>query len=571
MRDRRLDRIQRESSTEYPQRVVSRAEMVAIERASEALGVSTQALMEVAGRAVADVVRDLFAPFGGEIRPRAFIVAGPGNNGADGMVCARHLADWGFLTSVYLASPRPPTDPRLLQLRTRRVTLFDISSDQSLTIFHSLLATADVVVDAIFGIGRLRPVEGQMADLISVINRRGDRREGGPLVVAVDVPSGLDADSGSLQTASVEADITVALGHPKRGHFLPPGITAVGRLVVRDIGLPIGANSTDDAGPADELITRYFVSRILPTRPLISHKGTFGKALVVSGSRGYSGAPALSALGALRVGAGLVTIASAASVVPTLQARLIEPTFAALPEDPVTGGIAEAAADRLLDQAFLPGGLSSYRALAVGPGLGRANSTKSFLLRLLAGISVRARDANPSSRAPSVVVDADGLNLLASDFQGASPEIRWWDALPPGSVLTPHPGEMSRLLRASGAENVRALALLDRIELVRQAARLWGAIVVLKGACTVIGWPAGSVRISPFATPVLAAAGSGDVLTGIIAGLIAQGLMPFDAAAAGVYLHGALGERLESLVGSSGVLSFELTEQLPQLLSDLRS
>ena len=293
-------------------KVVTSAQMAALEAASERRGVATDALMENAGLAVAETVRRLLD----NVADAAVIVlVGPGNNGSDGLVTARQLRRWGAKVTAYLASTRPPVDRKMDLAREYDVEIVSLADDPGMVILERLLRRSRVVVDAVLGTGRSRPLSGGIKDAMLLLQacRTG---ENGPQVVALDSPTGVDADTGEVDPACPQADVTVALGHPKVGLLTFPGAAVAGRLEVVDIGLPAGLVEEKDI--ALELLTAAWVGPRLPARPLDGHKGTFGHALVVAGSRTYVGAACLASLAAARVGAGLVTLAAPEGAVQDL-------------------------------------------------------------------------------------------------------------------------------------------------------------------------------------------------------------------------------------------------------------
>ena len=496
-------------------------------------GVSLDTLMENAGLAVArkarerlDVVRK--APL--------LVLVGPGNNGGDGLVAARHLWDWGTGVTTYLALPRGENDPKLSLLRDAGAPVVSAEDDPSFETLDGLLATAHLVIDALLGTGRSRPIGGTMAEALSRLARARAERDRMKLV-ALDLPTGLNADTGEVDPLCPAADVTVALGYPKVGHFSFPGAERVGHLEVVDIGVP--PSLADDA--PRELITPERVRDALPQRPRNAHKGTFGRTLVIAGSSRYIGAAYLACMGAARAGAGLVTLAIPESLLPVFAAKLTETTFLPLPEK--DGGLSSEASELVLSEA------AGYQALLAGCGLGQSPATSAFLRQTLL---TRRYDG------PPMVLDADALNILAG-----VPE--WWKLLRNEAVVTPHPGEMSRL---TGMDSAQVNA--DRFGAASSYAAQWGSVVALKGAYTAIGSSDGQVKVSPFANPGLASAGTGDVLAGAIAGLMAQGASPLDAAVCGVYLHGAAGERVRADLGEAGMMASDLLTHIPRAIRDLR-
>jgi hydroxyethylthiazole kinase-like uncharacterized protein yjeF len=510
-------------------KLVTVDEMRKLEQSAEAAGVSTAQLMENAGLAVAQEAWMLL----GTLEDRVILVlAGPGNNGGDGMVAARNLYDWGAEVRVYLTRPRPD-DPHAQELRERQIPLVCAADDSELATLAQWLGGAHLVVDALLGTGRARPIEGTLADILDRL-AAARRTPIAPKLLAVDLPSGLDADTGAIDPHTVAADETVALGLPKVGLYTLPGAAYSGRVQTVEIGVPADAEAATDLRLM--LLTAAWARDHLPRRPLDSNKGSFGKVLAVVGSTNYVGAAFLCAAAAYRSGAGLVTLAVPRSIQFGLAPMLPEATFLPLAED--DGGLV---ADDLhqLRQA-----LGGYDVLLAGPGIGQRVFSQQAVRMLLYGLD--------ETSVRGIVVDADGLNALAAQAD-------WPARFKTLAVLTPHPGEFGRLTGLSIKE-VQA----DRIGLTRRYARDWNKVVVLKGANTVVALPDGTAMLSPFANAALATAGTGDVLAGTIAGLIAQGLAPGDAAAAGVYLHAAAGELMARDFGDAGGLAGDLLRLLPE-------
>ena len=519
-------------------KIVTAEEMRRLEGRCEEEGVTTGALMEQAGLAIAHMAHDLLASAG--VPPGdagVLVLVGPGNNGGDGLVAARHLAEWGHPVTGYLPRERPDSDEARAALARNGVTLHTADGDPGLSTLAEQLRGARLVVDALLGTGRSRPIEGALAAVLECVAEAQSNRPD-MLLLSVDLPTGLDADTGLADPLCPQADVTLALGLPKVGHMAFPGAANVGRLEVADIGIP--AHLAEEAS-AREVITPEWVRSALPTRSADSHKGTFGRTLVVAGSERYGGAAYLACMGAARSGAGLVMLAASDSVLRLVAPKLIEATTLPLPSE--VGALSTDAPEALLAEA------NDYQALLVGCGLGRSRDADRLLRQTLL-----------THRYPGtpIVLDADALNILAE-----LPE--WWSQLHGQAVVTPHPGEMSRLTGLSTAEvNAHRMVLAERF------AAQWGVTLVLKGAYTVVASPEGSVRVSPFVNPALATAGTGDVLAGVIAGLIAQGAEPFDAAACGVYLHGAAGEQARQAMGDAGVLAGDLLPLLPLAMRAIR-
>ena len=515
-------------------KIVTSEQMREIEDRAEAAGVSKDALMENAGFAVAERLRAWERNLVGM---RVVVLVGPGNNGGDGLVAARHLDAWGARVTLCLCSDNPSHRRAAASLRDRGVTVIRLADADGLGRLRESLHIAQIALDAMLGTGRSRPITGPMGDALDLLAHA--REEQGSLrLAAIDLPTGLDANTGSVDPKTVHSDATLALGHPKVGLFRFPGAEYVGRVEVLDIGVPPGL----DGGAALELMTEDWGRAALPLRAMDAHKGVFGKALIVGGSRNYVGAPYLAATAAGRVGTGLVTLAIPQSCQMSIAARAMEATYLPMPETDDGAPRADAAAG-IVEEAL------AYQALLIGPGMGQADSTRELVARLL----------SESSRLPHLVIDADGLNILASSTGS------WQDELPSTSILTPHPGEMARLTGVSPAD-IRE----HRVELAVEWAVEWRKIVVLKGAFTVVAYPDGRSMLSPFAESAMATAGTGDVLAGAITGLLAQGTAPEVAAALGVYLHGMAGRQAASTYGDAGMLAGDLLLELPGAIRALK-
>ncbi len=529
--------------------LVTAAEMKIAEDAANADGLSYDAMMENAGRLVAQAIDEEFSAAGKQI----LVLVGPGNNGGDGLVAARYLSDLGASVAIYIWKRRNlNADLNWQRLTDYNLSVIQRQDDLDGSKLTNLIDRSAIVVDALLGTGVSRPIQGDLAHLLTAARRAIEARrtsnapllvdplvpfhtaELGPVVVAVDLPSGLHTDSGALDPLTLPADLTVTFAAPKRGQVIVPGAVYVGQLLIADIG--IADTYLPAAGP--RLAVPAQIAEFLPERPVYGHKGTFGKAMVVAGSINYTGAPHLSAGAAYRVGAGLVTLAVPASAQAMISSRLTEATFIPLVDD--GGSIAAEAAAQITEKK------RGYSALLVGPGLGQAEGTAQFLGDLLPHVS----------NIP-LILDADALNLLAK-------QPHWWEQVPPQTIITPHPGEMSRLANLPIAE-IEA----NRLEFVPQMAQLWNTVIVYKGAYSVIASPDGEVMVLPFANPALATAGSGDVLAGSIVGLLAQRLDPFAAAAAGAYLHGLAGELARERFWDAGVVAGDLLPLLPLALKEV--
>lgn len=496
--------------------VLTPAQAVELDRATQARGVPAELLMERAGRAVAQATIDLL---GGSYGRRAVVVCGKGNNGGDGLVAARHLSRQGMAVAVVMIEVpedlREPAATNLARLRAETETRI-LPAD---TLPRELIR-AGVAVDAIFGTGFRGMPEDEWATAIAELNAA-------PVpVVAVDIPSGVDGTSGAVAGDAVAADLTVTFGAAKTGALLLPGAEWAGAVRVVDIGFP------DDLIHTDLWLTEPSdVAAVLPERDADTHKRASGVLLIVAGSRGMTGAPRLIAEAAGRVGAGLVVVAVPTSILPIVQAGLTETVFVGLPYT-ADGTVAAAAVDQLVER------LGDADALAIGPGMTTHPETAGAVRALV------ARSPVP------VVLDADGLNAFTGDapaLAGRASE----------AVLTPHVGEFGRLT------GVKPRDLdADRVGHVRRLAEDARAVALLKGSRTLIAEPGGHARLNVTGSPVLATAGSGDVLTGTIGGLLARGLGALDAASAGAYLHGLAGTLAGRTLGE-GTLAGDVAAHLP--------
>ncbi|MAG35960.1 MAG: bifunctional ADP-dependent NAD(P)H-hydrate dehydratase/NAD(P)H-hydrate epimerase [Dehalococcoidia bacterium] len=524
-------------STDALLRLVSVAEMRALEQAAFARGVTPAELMETAGLAVA---RAMWRWVDALPTQTLLYLVGSGNNGGDGLIAARALAPHARATWIYLVRDRGD-DPLVAAAQETGAVVQLGAADNGHQRLTAWLRGANVVVDAILGIGAHPPLRGAAKEVLAAV--RQARQVVQPRTIAVDVPSGVDSDSGQADPLAFAADTTISTGPAKLGLYLHPAAGLAGQL--QSVDLELSAEVMDTVPLTTALATAPALSAQVPPRPAASHKGTFGKALVVSGCVQYTGAPGLAARAAGRVGAGLVTLGLAASIQPIVGPTLLDATYLPLPDD-ATGYLGPQSADPLLADAV------GYDAVLIGPGLGRAPGVDEFVAAIVRGL------ATARERPRGVVVDADALNALAGTAI--------WSELAPGRcILTPHPGEMARLVGCS-IDEVQA----RRVSIAREAAQRWQQIVVLKGAPTVVAAPDGPVTVLPFANPALATAGTGDVLAGTIVGLLAQGVPPPTAAQLGVWLHGAAGERVRAQFGAAGAVASDLLPHLPAAIRHLR-
>lgn len=520
-------------------KLVTTAQMRALEAAAVAAGVTERQLMEEAGLAVA---QEAWMALGTLEGRKIVCLVGPGNNGGDAIVAGRHLYDWG--AEVFLAVPRRRRDNTLIEeLEPREIAVLAGEDDPALTPIAEALAGADLVIDGLLGIGQERPIDPDepIGKALAAL-RQARKGYTPPKLIAVDLPTGMNADTGAIDALLVEPDQTITFGLPKVGMYQAPGSAHAGKVQVVDIGIPKAAQ---EAVPLD-LLTARWARTALPARPEDGNKGTFGRIVVVGGSPRYLGAPRLAAEGAYRAGGGLVTIACPAPLIPSLAPGIAEATW--LPQHAAgDGGLPGAAA------LALRGEWRNFDAAVVGPGMGDTEETRALLWATLPDIALDV--------ARGAVFDADALNILArldgDDARGRLGE---------NSVLTPHPGEAARLLGCSVAE-----VQSRRMDAARDLAAKFGCVAVLKGAHTVIAEPGGRAALSPWANPLMATAGAGDVLAGAIAAFLGQGAAPFEAACLGVYLHGAAGESLREQYGESGLLAGEIADRLPLVVKEVRA
>ncbi|MFN8583953.1 MAG: NAD(P)H-hydrate dehydratase [Dehalococcoidia bacterium] len=514
-------------------KLVTVAQMRALEAQAVAEGTDIDNLLDQAGLAAAQetwmamrIIEDRLV----------LVLAGPGNNGSDGVIAAYHLRDMGARVHVYLLEARPEDDTAWQVLHDHEIPFTLASEDADYVQLESLLSDAAAVLDALLGTGSNRPIEGPMAD---ILDRLGAARESGKRMelVALDVPTGVDADTGRVDPHTVAADVTVGFGYVKVGLFQSPGRRYGGQIVRADIGLP--------AEPAIELsyeeIEYRMAQRGVPERPADGHKGTFGRAVVAAGSTRFPGAAVLAAEACARAGTGLTVIA-APEVAQPLLTRFPDAVHEPLPS---TGGTVNGEAARALLRA-LPG----TDALLVGPGLGHTTDTEEFMRGLIAGL-----DGIEGLRA--VVLDADALNALAG-------QPGWHERFQARRVVTPHPGEMARLLGTT-VEDVQN----DRLRHATEYAAAIGGVVVLKGACTIIATPDGQARISGAMNSMLATGGTGDVLAGLITGFLAQGCEPLDAATAAVWTHSEAASLVTKEYGEAAGLAQDLLRTLPDARRNL--
>ena len=485
--------------------------------------------MENAGRGVAGIIERDFGNLKGK---NISIFAGKGNNGGDGFVAARHLSNKGFKVVVYLLAKKSDVkgDAKVnLDIWSRMGgEVIEILSIRGVEKYRSNIRHAALIVDAIFGTGLSADVKGIQRDVIEFINRLNKP------VVAVDIPSGLDASNGKVLGSCVKATITATMAIPKIGLVVYPGVDYAGRVETVDIGMPM--ELLKDEKIPWEVLDFEGIKKLLRPRHGNSHKGTFGHLFVLAGSVGKTGAAAMTSVGAMRAGAGLVTLGIPESLNPIMAKKLTEVMTLPLAES-ASGVCGYEAFDEVVKF------IRDKEVVVLGPGLTASEPVRRLVLRL-----------TKESNIP-LVIDADGINCLAYD-------VKILKKAKAPIIITPHPGEMARLVGMT-AKDIQE----DRIGIAERFAKENKVIVVLKGAGTVIAEPSGKIFINSTGNPGMATAGTGDVLSGMIGGFIAQGYSPIDAARIGVYLHGLAGDESAKKKGQIGMMATDILDILPKVIN----
>jgi NAD(P)H-hydrate epimerase len=522
-------------------KVVTAEEMRLIDKKTiEEYGVPGVLLMERAGLAVASRIKEIFG------RKKVIVVSGSGNNGGDGFVVARSLYKEGWDVKVFLtARPEDLKGDALLQYKVAIKFGVNISPIKALQTYHSsLISKHSIFVDALLGTGLSKNVTGVLSEVISLLNKSNIP------IISVDIPSGISSDTGQVMGEAVKADSTVTFGLPKRGHLLYPGAQHSGKLFIEDIGFPEELVRSDKFKV--ELLMKNEVSPLLPERKRYSHKGDYGHVLIVAGSRGKTGAAFMAAKACLRSGAGLVTIGIPESLADIFQSRVTEEMTLILP-DKGDGTLSEKASKVILN--FLN---KKADVIAIGPGIGVSADTRKIIETLI-----------KHCMSP-LVIDADGINSLKSSLKSIK-EVFSKSKAP--IILTPHPGEMARLLNpltlpfikgGQGGITMRIPDIeKDRINVALSFAKKTRTYLVLKGVPTIITEPDGMTYINSTGNPGMASAGTGDVLTGMISGFLSQGIKPINASILGVYLHGLAGDIAASEKGEHSLIATDIIDKIP--------
>lgn len=501
-------------------------QMAECDRRAIASGTPGIVLMERAGAAVASrVVRML----GGAYGKRVTVLAGRGNNGGDGLVVARRLQRAGALVKVALLTPAGDLEGDPLAMYERLIPLRIAVGSPSASLLVEACAESDLIVDALFGTGFRGALSGPADEWVSAVEL--SKRP----VVSVDIPSGVDGNTGEVGSRAVRADLTVAIEAIKAGLVAGRGPEFAGRIEIAPIGI-----ATDLVEPAAIIFDFDDVNRMLPRRNVMAHKWSAGSVLVVAGSRGMSGAAVMTARSALIAGAGIVTACVPASVQSAIAASSPETMTLGVAET-ADGCIDEDAVDEIVERS------SRFAVLAIGPGLGRSPSTAAVVTQLLETVE------------KPVVVDADGLNLLGNSAASVIGHRR------APTVITPHPGELARLL---GARTVDIEA--ERLDVATAVAGKWGCVVVLKGPRTIIAAPDVPAAVNATGGPELATAGSGDVLTGVVAAFLAQSMIARNAGSAAAFVHGLAGEIAGRATSGAGVQALDIAEAVPNAIEVVR-
>ena len=493
-------------------------------RAMEEFGVSGLQLMENAGSSCSE---EIFREFGRNGRKRAVILAGKGNNGGDGFVIARQLSQKGWDVKVCILAERARIEGAAginLDKLPPQMASFCPAPGELSALLRDEIRHADVIVDALLGTGLRSDIGGVYLEAVELINSSGRP------VLAVDIPSGVQGSTGKVLGDAVRADVTVTFAFAKLGHILYPGAEYVGRLVIADIGIP---QKLMEAAPGYEFLDEEGLRPLLRRRDRQVHKGDCGHCLIIAGSTGKTGAAALCANSSVRAGSGLVTLAVPESLHHILEVKTTEAMTVPLP-DSVSGHLADSAFSTIVEL------LNNKDVLAIGPGIGRRPGTVSLVQAIVEAVDL------------PMVIDADGLNALAEDTSVLQRKKS------STVILTPHPGEMSRLLGTSIPDGDAS-----RITVAQEFARTYGVYLVLKGARTIIAGPSGIAAFNGSGNPGMASGGMGDVLTGIIASLLGQGYCAWDACRLGVFVHGYAGDMVAKDKGEIGISATDVQEKIP--------
>jgi ADP-dependent NAD(P)H-hydrate dehydratase / NAD(P)H-hydrate epimerase len=541
----------------YMVKLFSVSEMKALEKEANDSGLTYDEMMENAGKGIAKEIDNAYRHLDNQ---QVIALVGSGNNGGDALVALSYLSQNKWETCAYIVRPREPDDPLISRLIEDRGKVLNLVDDKKYIQLVTLLETSSVLIDGVLGTGIKLPLKGDTAKILSFVQQYQETEQKKLHIVAVDCPSGVDCETGEVAEETIPAEMTVTMAGAKLGLLRFPAARLTGELHFASIGQIEGYHAYTENKKF--IVTRELVTHNLPSRPIDAHKGTFGTAFIIAGSVNFTGAALLAGLAAYRIGAGLVTMAVPAPLHEALAGQFPESTWVLLPHE--VGVISADAANVAYENS------SRATAILIGPGFGMEDTTKEFLSRFLIEPGSHKKSnigfIHPEESSGEwknlhipMVVDADGLKLL-SKIEG------WADLLPPGTVLTPHPGEMA-YLTGLPVEKIQE----DRIEVARKYSSSWGHIVVLKGAFTVIAAPDNRVAVIPVASPALARAGTGDVLAGLIVGLRAQGVDAFEAAYTGAWIHAHSGLLAARCMGNTAsVIAGDVVKAVPQVITELQ-
>lgn len=507
-------------------RIVTNNEMKKIDTWSmRSLGIPGPVLMENAGRGCVNVLEQYF-----DLENlKVLIICGKGNNGGDGFVIARHLQNRGAIVKIILPGKgKELKGDALINYRLVKKSKIDIYETVTINTIKKIFSTFDpvVLVDALFGTGFKGAPKSIYYKLIEMMNNSDT------FIFSVDIPSGINGDNGQFEKTCIIADATATMCLPKRGNYLYPGRAFCGDIFTVDTGVPY--NLIDEGYP--RVIDFEDLYRLMPFRPPDGNKGTFGQILIIAGARGFSGAAAMAATSALKVGAGLVRLAAPEGIIDALESKLLEVVKVPLPQT---------AAETISTEALniLVPLLEKTDVVVIGPGITTHPDTARFLFKFI-----------PWVRVP-LIIDADALNIIAQN-------IKFFKKIRAPFVLTPHPGELSKLTKFT-PQKINE----ERIDLASKLSKDFKGVLVLKGAPTVIASPQGEIYINPTGNSGLASAGSGDVLVGMISGLCAQQLSPLDASVAGVFLHGLCAELAMDETNEYSLVAGDLIDYIPRAIN----
>jgi len=516
-------------------KLVTNLQMQDIEKKSISNNSSYIELMAKAGNSIAQVVKKTIEI--NALNEKILILVGPGNNGGDGLIAGKILCMEGYKVNIYLCTYRDSEDKLLNECIEQNISIQNVAKADFMSKLQNDLSTCSIVLDAILGINTKRTLEHALKTIFKLVeSERLNRKQPSILkkdpifIISVDIPSGINSNEETIYSHAIKADITVSLGFPKIGLFTGTGLHHSGKIINKTIGLlKYGANINT------EVVEKEWIRSHLPVRQINSHKGDSGKVLVWAGSRKYIGAAYLSCMATMRSGSGYVTLATTPKLQEILAAKMTEPIYHLLPED-TNGNIHVSEFSQSVTS------LPIFDVSLLGPGIDLNQESRRFLINMI----------EYSNNLESLsVIDADALTILSQTDN-------WQSNLKKAAILTPHVGEMSRLMKTS-IQTIQS----NRIYYARSAAMEWGQYIVLKGPCTIIADPKGNCRVIPFANPILATSGTGDILAGMIASFASQIDDPFNAATLATYIHSVIGEIMSEKIGAIGSLAGDMLPLIP--------